>query len=111
MTFLAMPQWEKQVLQIIYETHGVPLLAKELSDLVLFSKFHVPTEAWRLKLHRHFLTEHFCILNSSLQMVNGSPAPTPDRHTKLKGETRDWQLSSLETPRDVFSVYSFTVVT
>ena len=51
------------------------------------------------------------MLNSSLQTVNESSAPTPDQHKKLKGEIRDWQLSSLETPRDVFSVYSLMGMT
>lgn len=51
---------KKQVLQIIYKTHSAPdysFISTETSDLpllVLFFKFHVPAEAWQLKLHRHF---------------------------------------------------------
>lgn len=44
-------------------------MSKETSDLpllVLLSKFHLPAQAWQLKLHMHFLLEHFCMLSSSL---------------------------------------------
>lgn len=117
MASLALQQWEKQFLQIIDKTHRAPdysFIGKETPDLPLlefFSKFHVPAEAWPLKPHRLPPMEHFCILNSSLQTVSESSAPTPHQHKALKGESRDWQLSSLETVSGVFSVYSFTVST
>lgn len=110
-------QWEKQFLQIIYKSHWAPdysFISKETPDLpllVFFSKFHGPAEAWQSKLHRLLPMEHFCILNSSLQTVSESSAPRPHQHKTLKGESGDWQLSSLETFNDVFSVYSFTVLT
>lgn len=74
MTFLALQQWEKHLLLIIYETRSIPghsFITKETSDLpllVLFSEFHVPAEAWQLKLHRHF--PHGAFLHVKQQLTN-----------------------------------------
>lgn len=91
MTFLEVQQWEKQFLQIIYKSHSVLsyfFISKETSDLpvlALFSDFHVPVEAWQLKLHRHFPDGAFLHIKQQLTNSRESSAPTPHQHKTWKG--------------------------
>lgn len=95
--------------------HIISLLAKKLQTClscpVLFSNFHISVEAWQLQLHRHFPDRAFLHIKQQLTNSQWPSAYARSAQKTERGEIRDWQLSSLETFNDVFSVYSFTVLT
>lgn len=114
--FLALQQWEKHLLLIIYETQSIPghsFISKETSDLpllVLYSEFHVPAEAWQSKLCRLF--PHGAFLHIKQQLMNSQWVLCSHAWSAQKTERGDWRLAVVHT-RDTQQsvVYSLTGVT
>lgn len=71
----------------------------------------LPAEACQLKPHRHLPDGALLHFKQELAKSQWGPCSHAPSAHKQKGEIPDWQLSWLETFRDVFSAYSCSVLT